>query len=49
MEGKHFTTDWLYEPERMVLKERCLSILLNTYGSDLKEDGSPMYSTQSIY
>ena len=49
MDGKHLTTDWLYSPERMALKEQCLSILLKKYGSSLKEDGSPKYSTQSIY
>ena len=49
MDGKHLTTDWRYSPDRMVLKEQCLSILLKKYGSELKEDGSPMFSTQSIY
>ena len=41
--------DWRYEPDRMALRERCLSILLKKYGSDLKEDGSPKYSTMSLY
>ncbi len=50
MDGKHISnSDWLNSPERMVLKERCLSILLNTYGSALNEDGSPKFSNQSIY
>ena len=50
MDGKHISnSDWLYAPERMALKEQCLSILLRKYGSELKEDGSPMFSTQSIY
>ena len=50
MDGKHISnSDWLYSPERMALKEQCLSILLKKYGSELKEDGSPMYSPQSIY
>ena len=49
MDGKHLTTDWLYSPERMALKEQCLSILLRKYGGELNEDGSPKHSTQSIY
>ena len=49
MDGKHLTTDWLYSPERMALKEQCLSILLKKYGGELKEDGSPKFSTQDIY
>jgi len=49
MDGKHLTTDWLYSPERMALKEQCLSILLKKYGSELNEDGSPKFRTQDIY
>ena len=50
MNGKHIAnSDWLYAPERMVLKERCLSILLNKFGGRLKDDGTPLYNTQSIY
>jgi len=50
MDSKHITnSDWLYAPDRMVLKERCLSILLKRYGSDLGANGAPKYSTQSIY
>ena len=50
MDGKHISnSDWLYSPERMALKEQCLSILMRKYGSDLNEDGSPKFSTQSIY
>ena len=41
--------DWLYSSERMELRERCLSILLRKYGSNLKEDGSPEHSTEAIY
>lgn len=40
--------DWRYEPDRMALREQCLSILLKKYGSELK-DGVPKYSTMSIY
>lgn len=41
--------DWLYSPDRMELREQVLSILLNKYGSDLNEDGTPVCSTESIY
>ncbi len=40
---------WLYSPERMNLREQCLSILLRRYGSHINEDGSPEHSTESIY
>lgn len=43
------TSDWLYSQERMELREQCLSILLRKYGSELKEDGTPVNSTMSIY
>ena len=41
--------DWLYSPERMNLRERCLSLLLRRYGSHIKADGTPEHSTESIY
>ena len=43
------TTDWLYNEERLELRERCLSILLRKYGSELNEEGTPLHSTESIY
>ena len=42
-------TDWLYSPERMNLREQCLSVLLRRYGSHIKDDGTPEHSTESIY
>tara|TARA_B100000212_G_C26902494_1_gene334302 strand:- start:113 stop:337 length:225 start_codon:yes stop_codon:yes gene_type:complete len=45
----NLTNDWLYDQKRMEFRERCLSILLQRFGSELKEDGSPAYSSQSIY
>ena len=48
MEGLN-VTDWRYEPERMAPRELCLSILLKKYGCQLKEDGTPLHSTQSIF
>jgi hypothetical protein len=41
--------DWLYRPDRMVLREQALSTLLKKYGGYLTEHGLPMYSTESIY
>jgi hypothetical protein len=41
--------DWLYSPDRMELREKCLSVLLNKFGSALNEDGTPVCSTESIY
>jgi len=41
--------DWLYSPERLNLRSRCLSILLRRYGSHIKEDGTPEHSPESIY
>ena len=43
------TSDWLYNEERLELREQCLSILLRKYGSEIKEDGTPVNSTESIY
>jgi len=42
-------TDWRYSDDRMKLRQEVLSILLERYGSELNEDGSPKYSPQSIY
>ena len=43
------TDGWLYRPERMALRESCLSTLLKEFGSDLQDDGSPIVATRSIY
>ena len=42
------TDGWLYQPERMALREACLSVLLKKFGSDL-QDGNPIVATRSIY
>ena len=39
--------DWRYTEERMKLREQCLKVLLNRYGSDRIDETS--YSTQNIY
>jgi hypothetical protein len=41
--------DWLYSPERLNLRTESLYLLLSTYGSDLKDDGSPEHSSEMIY
>tara|TARA_B100001564_G_scaffold354211_1_gene364420 strand:- start:918 stop:1142 length:225 start_codon:yes stop_codon:yes gene_type:complete len=41
--------DWLYSPDRMQLREQCLSILLNKFGTEINEDGSLKVPTESIY
>ena len=49
MEGLANSADWRYEPERMALRESCLSMLLREFGSDLKPDGTPVQPTANIY
>lgn len=41
--------DWRYVDDRMNLRGKVLSLLLNRFGRELNEDGSPKYSSQSIY
>ena len=41
--------DWRYSVERMNLRVGSLKTLLRTYGSHLKEDGTPEHSAESIY
>ena len=41
--------DWLYSEDRLAFREQCLSLLLQNFGSELKDNGEPMYSTESIY
>ena len=42
-------TDWRYSDDRMKLRQEVLSILLEKYGGEINEDGSPKHSSQSIY
>ena len=42
-------SDWLYSEDRLGLRERVLSTLLRHFGSHMKADGTPEYSTESIY
>jgi len=46
---KSIETDWRYSDSRMKLRQEVLSILLEKYGKELNEDGSPKHSSQSIY
>ena len=49
MEGLANAADWRYEPERMALREACLSLLLREFGSELNENGTPKNPTATIY
>ena len=49
MEGLEPMHNWLYEPERMALREACLYILMKDFGSELDKNGAPMYTNQSMY
>jgi hypothetical protein len=40
--------DWRYSDDRMNLREQVYSILLNRFGSQLNENGEPLYSMESI-
>ena len=41
--------DWIYSTERMLLRRKCLDILLRRFGSHMKMDGTPEHSSESIY
>ena len=36
--------DWRYSDERMNLREQALNLLLKRFGSELQENGEPVYS-----
>ena len=40
--------DWRYSEERMELRQKVYSLLLGRFGSELDENGEPIYSMQSI-
>ena len=42
-------TDWRYTQEKLEVREKALSMLLQRFGSQLNADGSPKYSSKSIY
>lgn len=42
-------TDWLYNDSRMKLREAALRVLLARFGRQIKENGEPKYSSESIY
>ena len=42
------TEDWRYSEDRMELRQRVYSLLLGRFGSELDENGEPIYSMQSI-
>jgi len=44
----HMNEDWRYSEDRMELRQRVYSLLLGRFGSELDENGEPIYSMQSI-
>ena len=42
------TEDWRYSDERMDVRAKVYALLLKRFGTQLKEDGSPVYSQKSI-
>ena len=40
--------DWRYSEDRMELRQKVYSLLLGRFGSELDENGEPLYSMQSI-
>ena len=41
--------DWRYSEEKLELRELVISCLLQEFGSQLSENGEPVYSNKSIY
>ena len=41
-------TDWRYTDEKMKLRARVLEILLLRFGSELDNNGEPLYNMKSI-
>ena len=44
----HMNEDWRYSEDRMELRQKVYSLLLGRFGSELDENGEPLYSMQSI-
>ncbi len=40
--------DWRYSDDRMELRQKIYQLLLTRFGSQLNENGEPIYSMQSI-
>jgi len=40
---------WLHNDERLALRASCLSVLLNLFGRQLNEDGSPQHENRILY
>ena len=41
--------EWLHEDERLILRGDCLSALLNAFGCELNEDGTPAHNNKALY
>jgi len=42
------TEDWRYSDDRMKIRQKVYSFLLDRFGSELNENGEPLHSMQSI-
>jgi len=42
------TDDWRYSDQKLKTRERAYSILLNKFGSEIDNNGEPIYSMKSI-
>ena len=40
--------EWRYSDDRMELRQKVYSLLLTRFGSDIDENGEPVYSMNSI-
>ena len=40
--------DWRYSDQKMELRQKVYTLLLDRFGSQLDENGEPIYSMQSI-
>jgi hypothetical protein len=40
--------DWRYSEERMELRQKVYTLLLGRFGSEVDENGEPVYSMESI-
>ena len=40
---------WLHNDERLELRGECLVVLLKAFGTELKEDGTPLHHNRNLY
>lgn len=44
----NMTEDWRYSDDRMELRQKIYQLLLTRFGSQVNDNGEPIYSMQSI-